>query len=765
MPSHIDHRCDHNENRKKICALCGRKINLGSKNLECFHITAVHEPLIKLFVNKNFSLDDPRFPTAMCTICRLILQQHEKNITSRPFKTMPNYEDVVLQSQSACNCYICITGRHKGQIKMKSKVAIGEILDPAIVIDPSDGVDASKNATVSEFPRREQSSKIKAKSTMTICNLCFQKVGRGLRHPCVKNTSSKARARENILKMSSSLPMKQQGQICSSLLSKKINAMETDECTTKDSLINISTTGRPKTICLKKPPKPVTFSAEELNNYQNESGHSGKQMKNIITFIRSTAGRKSIPPDYFKQVSQRAKTLENVYRSDTLEFDVENNAANQKKAIGGQKNSKQKRTVAKKITLKQRRPVVWANAEEILNTVIDKRGLIGNYLVKVMADGGQGFFKIGMTIIPEDYISESIADSDEDHSSAKKRKVDKVTSVHKLIMLAIVPAIKETYDNVKTLFDLVKINDIPFKFVSDLKLVLIVNGQQTATSSFPCPYCFVKLDSLKSRVDIDINVSCEDEEDIPISDELLYNKTYGDLRKDYEEFVSLGNDLKLASRARSTIHAPLFDEDDNVTILQKCVIPELHILQGFVNHLFWKGLVPLLGEEKALLWPRKLHLISKNYHGAAFEGNACRKLLKGADMLLTSEITDHVGGSLVVLPFIAAFKAMDKIVHSCFRVTRVQSNLNQHIGDLRTALLAIHVSESLKIHIALKHIEESLEFLNEGEGFGLWSEQAGESMHREFLKFWNRRKTNNLNDPGYLERFKAAVVDFSSKHI
>lgn len=86
---------------------------------------------------------------------------------------------------------------------------------------------------------------------------------------------------------------------------------------------------------------------------------------------------------------------------------------------------------------------------------------------------------------------------------------------------------------------------------------------------------------------------------------------------------------------------PLFDDDDSVPVLQKCIIPELHILQGFVNHLFWTALVPLLGKEKAPVRARKLKLVSKNYHGEAFEGNACRTLLKRADMLLDPEISEH----------------------------------------------------------------------------------------------------------------------------
>lgn len=75
-----------------------------------------------------------------------------------------------------------------------------------------------------------------------------------------------------------------------------------------------------------------------------------------------------------------------------------------------------------------------------------------------MADGGQGFFKVCMTILPEGYVSDPALAAD--ILPGKKMKVDKLTSVHKLIMLCIVPQIKESYENVQKLFDLIKINDI-----------------------------------------------------------------------------------------------------------------------------------------------------------------------------------------------------------------------------------------------------------------------------------------------------------------
>ena len=64
----------------------------------------------------------------------------------------------------------------------------------------------------------------------------------------------------------------------------------------------------------------------------------------------------------------------------------------------------------------------------------------------------------------------------------------------------------------------------------------------------------------------------------------------------------------------------------------------------------------------------------------------------------------------------------------------------------------------------LEHIQLALQFLGDA-GLGLWSEKAGESIHREFLKFWNKYKISNIEDPGYGEKLKRAVVEFSSMHL
>lgn len=209
-----------------------------------------------------------------------------------------------------------------------------------------------------------------------------------------------------------------------------------------------------------------------------------------------------------------------------------------------------------------------------------------------------------------------------------------LTSVKRLILLCVVPNVKESYENLKLLFELTNVNEILFKFVADFKVILLVNGQQTATATNPCPYCFTTLSDLKSQKG-SIKGTKSSKFLNATKDGL---KTFGDLKRCYRDFCSFKKDKKQAKICNSTVNESLILESDECYVLNKCIIPELHILQGFVNHLFWDGLVPLVGRESALVWPKKIHLVSKGYHGEVFEGNACRTLLKNTVSLIDEKI-------------------------------------------------------------------------------------------------------------------------------
>lgn len=745
-------KCTHGENRKKVCAPCGQKIKFGKIKPEKFLVNNVTQNLIKKFINSDYDVYNEQFPLAICRTCYLTLLDAEKNLFKRPMQVMPNYFNVLLPKETrakkeTCDCYICSTARFTGHRNVLHGRGNKRNLNNAV----NTFKDPHSSFTEEELPSTSVENK-KPKSFIQLCNECFQEIGKGKVHIC-KN------AKNNVVKIVERLTEKEQDQIVTTIIKKKVESEIREGSSSKNVDFNLSTGGR-KTRIIMNPNKEkhYFFNEENLDNFRINLGASANAMKRITNFLRTSVGKKSVPAYYSKHMTEKSTALKDVYKVSKLEFECE-------KSLG-----------------KQIRSVVYANAEELLDTVIEKRKFEGNVVIKVMADGGQGFFKICLTVAPENYFPKPHTDFDEDgdyhlilNESASKRslysqggnmaKQTKLTSVNKLILLCIVPQIKESYDNVKLLFDLTNINNIAFKFVSDFKLLLIVNGQQTASAMFPCPYCFISLKELRGDRNSQDRIN-----DVAhrITDDSLENenptrlKTYGDLKTDYQKFCRAGNNKKYSAESHSTINPPLFNENDNIYILQKCIIPELHILQGFVNHLFWKGLVPLLGREKALIWPQKMNVVVKNYHGDSFEGNACRTLLKRADKLNDAEIYNEVG-YFKIIPYIAAYKAMDKIVNCYFTSGKIGESIDSHILDLHNALKSIDdLSVTVKLHVLISHLRESLQFSDDDKGLGFWSEQAGESAHREFLKFWERYKINNIHDETYSSRLLKAVVEFTS---
>lgn len=711
-------KCDHNENRKKVCATCGTKIIYRNKKPEYFEIDEYFENLIKYFY-PIFDKNNPVFPLSICSTCKIILNEHSPNqdeenkiVSKRRLPTMPNFIDIVLPATTRgsdsdkknCNCYVCLTARttyHSKVIKGRGN----ERVQP--VIDKTNGLYGASKLTTELLKNSPSVSESDSNNCVVkVCVKCLAELSKGKPHNCdVRGTQSVKNA-EMILE---SLNEKQQEQIASNILKRKVES--NSNCETKklkNVHVNLSTFGSKLRVLLNPlDQEQVFYSGEQLNSLKTSTGASLNDMKKLTNFLRCSGGRKIVPPNYLNELSNQLKTLKDLYQNGTYLFEAE------------------------KTKLKELRHVVWADAEELLLTITAKRNLTGNCQVKVMADGGQGFFKVSMSVWSDDYLDAADSTSDNKRATYQEggtcSKTSKLTSVKKLIIICIVPQIKETYDNIKLLFDLIDINKIAFRFVSDLKVLLIINGQQTATATFPCPYCFISLSDLRDR-----------STDLKRDTHTVRLKTFKDLDEDFQKFKAFDKIKAKAKECHSTINEPLFVEEENVYVIQKCVIPELHVIQGYVNHVFWDGLVPLVGEEKALIWPKKFHLMFQNYHGRVFEGNACRKLLKEADALLDPSIYSTVG-KLALVPYVSAFNAMNKVVENCFSSKVVDlSSLKSEIDYLRKTVAAIEISENLKMHILLDHIEECLHFLNKDDGLGLWSEQAGETVHTEWSKIWKK---------------------------
>lgn len=149
--------------------------------------------------------------------------------------------------------------------------------------------------------------------------------------------------------------------------------------------------------------------------------------------------------------------------------------------------------------------------------------------------------------------------------SRRKRAKYLDSSVKKLFILAITKGIPETYHNVKIILKALRLQRITFDFclTTDLKLMNIIMGIQSNSATYPCVFC---------------------ESPRPFTTKGLV-RTLGSLRKLYEEFQNSGGKKKDAKDYCNVINLPLFEGDDELSVIEILAIPELHLLIGIGKNM------------------------------------------------------------------------------------------------------------------------------------------------------------------------------------
>ena len=121
------------------------------------------------------------------------------------------------------------------------------------------------------------------------------------------------------------------------------------------------------------------------------------------------------------------------------------------------------------------------------------------------------------------------------------------------------------------------------------------------------------------------------------------------------------------------------------------------------------------------------------------------------------------------MPYIVILRNYNKAVHDCFATAKISPYTKKDIKVLKQSIVDARLSETLKLHILMHHLEEGLDALNvekeDPRGFLLWSKQAGESIHQQFLTHWTKYKMNLIQNISNPDRLKKAVIEFSSMHL
>ena len=312
------------------------------------------------------------------------------------------------------------------------------------------------------------------------------------------------------------------------------------------------------------------------------------------------------------------------------------------------------------------------------------------------------------------------------------------TDVRRTIFIAAIESILETHENLNIIFSKLNLERVRYFICSDIKLINIITGIQSSSSKHPCPYC--------------------NSSNIKDFDTASNYRTIGSNKQSALAFETAGSVKKDAKLYTNCINQPLLTDDDNALIIDICVPPELHLMQGIVKHIYdnmakdWPGVS---------VWLDKIHVKQKDYHHGAFVGNDCRKLLKNTDLLqsIAEEKNIHT-----VAKYVHIFRCLNKVIVSGFGMT-LDSQFESNISEFKDVYVNLGISITPKVHILVNHVPY---FLNKhNRPLGWYSEQALESTHYDFSKnCWEKQRfKRQLGHPDYAKNLKRAVIVYSSRNL
>jgi hypothetical protein len=690
---HNEKALTHDENREKVCAVCMNKAK--------YTITDCVLERIKTYFIENFDIEDPCLPSGICAKCRsdlLDISNGKKDTTILPdaydfSEIVPQYlRSTRANTNPLCHCHMCDIARQKlTSIPHRKKGRPSSDLNNTSIMEKQ--------------------------SIIRLCSSCKSPVRRGLPHKC--NVSS---LRENISQIFDEADERTQEIIASMVIKKKA-------LSEGNSVVRLATKGPtplPMRVYDAEENIPPTFSAASLGSLQTSLGASNTTMKRkLIPFIRNIAGKRAVEASSEKYFQCRDKSLEDFFTLSLIEF--ESNSENCSST-----------------------PFVYCNdVDNFINHICAERNTDSeNVDIKFGIDGGGGFFKVCLTI--HDKNRRDAAGSTHNMKMVDQMSLD--TSVKKIFIIAIAPEIKETYCNVKTVLDQVKIEnlDMLFTFAVDLKLANIIGGIQAHGCSYPCIWCECPKAHFHE----------------PQNGDSFALRTIGSVRKNVNGFHEASlktTEMKKCKQAqardfKSCVHEPLLKGGDDDLVLT-CLPPsELHLLLRVTNKLYDE--LQSLSAEVANKWTEALGLTRPKMHSGEFNGNMCKRLLNHTSKL--QEIAAEAGRSEEVYPYVKTFKAFNEVTSSCFG-EKLSTDFVDLIQKFQEAYLELNISVTTAVHVVFKHVPQFCQLVD--TGLGQFSEQASESVHYDFNHMWEKSGKVSLVHAAYGSNLLQAIIRYNGRHI
>ena len=530
-----------------------------------------------------------------------------------------------------------------------------------------------------------------------ICTACKTPVGRGKSHKCNVST-----LRKNLISVCEDVDDRTKDILASKIITDKCEEQNTKH-------IKLQTRG-PNDLPIGVHEEKVNstrFTSQQMSSLQVVMGASNKQMKcEIIPFIRSVMGRSSVERKTETFLQNRDKHLEDFFKHTTIDFD------------DGLK------------------PVVYCNnVPALVEHVCNVRDLdygSRDLNIKLGIDSGGCFMKFCL----------SIFSSSDSSTSSTERKTYLDSSVKKIIIIAIIPDLKETHGNVQKVMDLLQFTNIDFEYTyaMDFKLANIVAGLQSHGCTYPCLYC----ECPKSEF------STSKARQYPL-------RTIGEVSKHAAAFRSIRN--AEAKNFKSCVNQPLIRAADNDIFIRHIPPPELHMLLRITNKLFKEMEKSDIGKLVAHRWIQELGITRPQFHSNEFTGNMCKKLLTHLDVLHRLVMEKNAPE---LIPFISALSTFNDVRLACFGM-ELSEDFEERISNFKDKYLALDITVTPSVHVLLCHVFQFCRF--QKASLGKFSEQASESVHRDFKELWQSTGKVDFHNKNYEANLYKTVLRYNGRHV
>lgn len=158
-------------------------------------------------------------------------------------------------------------------------------------------------------------------------------------------------------------------------------------------------------------------------------------------------------------------------------------------------------------------------------------------------------------------------------------------------------------------------------------------------------------------------------------------------------------------------------------------------------------------------WIKKLGITRPQFHSGEFNGNMCKRLLTNLDALYQI-VMEEDAPQLVC--YITAFKSFNNVRTACFGMDLLP-HFAESIAEFEQKYLCLQISVTPAVHVLLCHVVQFCRFFK--CSLGKFSEQASESVHRDFKDLWESSGKVDPFHKNYEKNLYLTVLRYNGRHL